>query len=38
MIENLELSEDERKSVATIIANIKCYIEGHINESVELSL
>ena len=35
IVENLGLSEDERKSVATIIATIKCYIEGYINESVE---
>lgn len=29
------LSEDKRKSVNAIIDAIKCYIEGHINESVE---
>ena len=35
IFENLGPSPDERKSVTTIIAAIKHYIEGHINESVE---
>ena len=37
IVENLGLSEDERKSVTAIIiiAAIKHYIEEHINESVE---
>ena len=35
IVQNLGLSEDERKSVSTIIVAIKRYIEGHINESVE---
>ena len=35
IVENLGLSEDKQKSVATIIAAIKCYIEGYINESIE---
>ena len=35
IVEKFRLSEDERKSVTAIIAAIKRYIEGHINESVE---
>ena len=35
IVQNLGLSGDERKSVASIITAIKRYIEGHINESVE---
>ena len=35
IVQNLGLSEDERKSVSAIIVTIKRYIEGHINELVE---
>ena len=35
IVQNLGLSEEERKCVKSIIDAIQCYIEGHINESVE---
>ena len=35
IVQNLGLSEDEQKSVDSIIRAIKRYIDGHINESVE---
>lgn len=35
IVQNLGLSEDERKNVSSIISAIKRYIDGHINESVE---
>ena len=35
IVQNLRLSSDEMKDVTTIIAAIKKYIDGHVNESVE---
>ena len=35
IVQNLGLSEEERKCVKSIIDAIQRYIEGHINESVE---
>ena len=35
IVQNLGLSSDEMKDVTTIIAAIKKYIDGHVNESVE---
>ena len=35
IVQNLRLSEEERKCVKSIIDTIQRYIEGHINESIE---
>ena len=35
IVQNLGLSSDETKDAAIIIAAIKKYIDGHVNESVE---
>ena len=35
IVENLGLSEEKWKSISPIIATVRHYIEGHINESVE---
>ena len=35
IVQNLGLSDDDKKDVTAIIAAIKKYVDGHINESVE---
>ena len=35
VIDNLGLSEEQRSKVALIIDAIQCYVEGHINKSME---
>ena len=35
IVQNLGLAEVESKKVESIIFVIKCYIDGHINETVE---
>ena len=35
IIQNLGLTEEQRENVDEIIRAIKCYVEGHTNETVE---
>jgi len=35
IVQNLGLSEDDKKKVSPIITALKCYVDGHVNETVE---
>ena len=35
IVQNLGLTEEENGNVASIIRAIKCYVDGHVNETVE---
>ena len=35
IVNNLSLTAEQRGSVTSIVEAMQCYVEGHINESVE---